>query len=54
MSLLILFQNGRRLVLRLNLTLAVHFIGSVNELDVLAGGDNQLHFIGSVNELDVL
>ena len=54
MSLLLLFQNGRRLVLRLDRTLAVHFLGSLNELDVVAGGDNQLHFIGSVNEVDVL
>ena len=51
MSLLLLFNNIR--ILLTKRTLSVHFIGSVNALDLVAGGDNQMHFIGSVNELDV-
>ena len=52
MSLLLLFQNIR--ILLTQRTLMVHFVGSTNAVDQVAGGDNQVEFIGSVNELDVL
>ena len=52
MSLLLLFRNARTLLIQR--TLSIHFIGSVNALDLVAGGNNQLHFVGSVNEVDVL
>ena len=52
MSLLILFRNGRILLIRQGL--ALHYIGSTNTLDVQAGGENQLHFIGTVGEVDAL
>ena len=52
MSLLILFKNGRVLLIKQGL--AVHYIGSTNALGVEAGGDNQLHFIGTVGEVDAL
>lgn len=50
--LLLLFNNIR--ILLTQRTLSVHFIGSVNALDSVAGTNNQLHFIGSMNELDVV
>ena len=52
MSLLILFKNARTLLIKR--TLAVHYIGSTNALEVNAGGDNQLHFIGTIGEVDAL
>lgn len=52
MSLLLLFQNLRILLTQRGLS--IHFLGSVGEVSVLAGGDNALHFVGTVNELDVL
>lgn len=51
-SLLLLFQNIRTLLV--SRSLGLHYIGSVNELDLTAGGNNQLYCIGSVNESDVL
>ena len=52
MSLLLLFQNIR--ILLTKRSLLIHFIGSTNAVEGVAGGDNHLYFIGTENELDVL
>ena len=51
MSLLLLFQNAR--VLLIKRTLGLHFIGNQLKMDVQAGGDNQLFFIGGQLKMDV-
>lgn len=52
MSLLLLFQNIRILLTQRGL--AMHWLGRVGEVSVLAGGENRLHYLGSVTELNVL
>jgi hypothetical protein len=49
MSLLLLFQNIRILLAKTGLS--VQFIGSVNELDVTDGANNQVQFQGTETEL---
>ena len=52
MSLLIFFQNAR--IQLVKAILGVHFIGSVNEVELVAGGEKQLQFLGSTNDLEAL
>ena len=52
MSLLILFQNAR--IQLVKAILGIHFIGSVNAVELVAGGDNQVQFLGSTNALEAL
>lgn len=52
MSLLIFFQNAR--IQLVKAILGIHFLGSVHEVEQVAGGDNQLQFLGSTNDLEAL